>query len=134
MCAIRADIGKVSSDNGGDNCQREFNYMCLRMRPAGLLVAAPMEPRLRDTAAWTGAVGFNLASHLYVDFAGVNFPLLLGKRKAAEAGAGAAEEAALEAAEANLHARAGELYVRIASKVLVAAKRKEEEAAEQRRG
>lgn len=49
-----------------DNCKREFEYACLRKGVVKLL-AVVMEDEARQPAEWSGPVGFNLGTTLYID-------------------------------------------------------------------
>jgi len=52
-----------------DNVKREFDFAVSKKTPSKMIPVI-MEPRMRDTRTWVGGVGFNLASHLYVDMSG----------------------------------------------------------------
>ena len=57
-------VEKVSGDNAADNCQKEFNYAELKKTSANM-IAAVMEPRMKDPRLWDGAVGMTLGGKLY---------------------------------------------------------------------
>ena len=57
-------VAKVAGDNAADNCQKEFNYADLQKTNAKM-IAAVMEPRMKDTKKWVGAVGMALGGQLY---------------------------------------------------------------------
>ena len=57
-------VAKVSGENAGDNCKKEFNYATQRKTNARM-VPVVMEPRMQDTSTWTGAVGMELGPQLY---------------------------------------------------------------------
>ena len=60
----RRYVDKVAGDNAADNCQKEFNYAELKKTNAKM-VAAVMEPRMKDPSKWDGAVGMALGGQLY---------------------------------------------------------------------
>ncbi|RQM18898.1 hypothetical protein B5M09_009786 [Aphanomyces astaci] len=61
-------IDKVGGNNAEDNCQLEFNYAARRKTASKMIpVLIDPSPTLKNTANWTGEVGFVLGGHLYLD-------------------------------------------------------------------
>ena len=60
-------VDKVAGTNTRDNCKKEFQYAELK-KSAQFMIPVVMEPSMRKTSTWSGAVAMNLGSTLYVDF------------------------------------------------------------------
>ena len=60
----RRYVDKVAGDNAADNCQKEFNYAELQ-KTNNKMIAAVMEPSMKDPSKWGGAVGMALGGKLY---------------------------------------------------------------------
>jgi len=70
---------KVNGPDARDNCQIEFNYAFSRLGPQKM-IAVVMEPRMRNTGAWTGALGAALGPRLFVDMTSDD-PLVLARKQ-----------------------------------------------------
>lgn len=60
---IKKADGKGPKGNN-DNCKLEFDYAVLHKKK---MIAVVMEPEVIDMSSWTGAVGAQLGSQLYVN-------------------------------------------------------------------
>ena len=58
---------KVNGGESRDNCKFEFLHAHMQKGPE-LMIPVVMEPGMRNPREWTGALGFTLSTHLYVDF------------------------------------------------------------------
>ena len=56
-------MSKVNTE-GPDNCKKEFLYATKKGKK---LIPVLMEVAVQDTSQWSGPVGLNLSTHLYVD-------------------------------------------------------------------
>jgi hypothetical protein len=56
---------KVNGDNKFDNCKYEFNYACLVRR--NKMLAAVLEPEMKDPKTWRGTLGVALGNNVYTD-------------------------------------------------------------------
>ena len=63
VCITKKYMEKINSDNAADNCQKEFNYATLK-KTSALIIPVVMEPEMKNTSTWSGAIGMELGPRL----------------------------------------------------------------------